>query len=536
VSQATPATAATLGYLRRARRAHRSPQQRSDRFTALYTAGLYGAIGAWVGFQSLRQSPARGGSAAWLAGGGLARAATVALLLGLLAALRYATWQGPVVFTAPDVQFLLGAPLPRAELVRARLARGLLLGAGAGLAVGLAAFVLLEAELGVAAWPLLAAALFGPAALGVLAAALGWLVESSPAAARVVLRASPLVLALAAAAWLGGAAAARVDPWSGPWGWAAGPLVAAAGGHDPGWPLQAALLAAVAAAALVAAWRRAGSASLEELGRRAGTRAGLGASLLMADPRGLALLRHETVRGLSGVRRLRLRHPRHGWLALPWRDALGLLRAPGRAGWALVLCGSGALAVAVAPERRLLAAAAVVAAYLGAAQLVEPLRGEADQPDAGRQLPWRWGDLILLHTITPILVLAWLGLAVTAALALAGLVPGPVLGMALTACLPVAAALVWSAAIAGQRGRLGVDRIVTASVMGELGGPLYLARWFATGPLVALAALAPPVLLLQGAAGHPAARVQAATTNAASLLITALAVQAAWLRTRRPPD
>lgn len=530
------ASAATLGFLRRRRRAHRSPQQRSDRFTALYTVGLYTAIGAWAGFQALRQGPARGGSAVWLTGGGLARVATVALLLGLLAALRYATWQGPVVFTAPEVQFLLGSPLPRAELVRVRLGRGLLVGAAAGAALGLAAFVLLEAELAVPAWPLLAAALGGPAAFGVLAAALGWLVESSAITARVVLLASPLVLAAAVAAWLGGAVAVGADPWSGPWGWAAGPLVAAAGGRDPGWPLQAALLGGVTVAAVVAAWRTAARVTLEELERRAGTRAGLGASLFMADPRGAALLRHQAVRGLVGVRRLGLRHPRRRWLALPWRDGLSLLRTPGRVGWALVLCGSGALAVAVAPGRRLLATGAVVVAYLGAARLVEPLRGEADQPDASRQLPWRWGDLVLLHTVTPILVLTAIGLAVTVALALAGLVPVPALGMAAAACLPVAAALVWSAAIAGQRGRLGLDQFLTASAMGELAGPLYLLRWFATGPLVALAALLGPILVLQGAAGSPLPRAQAAVTNGASLLVTALAVQGTWLRSRHPPD
>jgi hypothetical protein len=529
------ASAATLGYLRRRRRAHRSPQQRSDRFTALYTVGLYTAIGAWAGFQALRQGPARGGSAAWLAGGGLARLATVALLLGLLAALRYATWQGPVVFSAPEVQFLLGSPLPRAELVRARLARGLLAGAAIGAVLGLGAFMLLEAELAVAAWPLLAAAVAGPVLLGVLAAALGWLVESSPASARAVLLASPLALAAAAAAWLGGAAAARADPWSGPWGWAAGPLVAAAGGRDGGWPFQAALLAAATAAAVLAAWRTAPRVTLEELERRAGTRAGLGASLFMADPRGAALLRHQAVGGLVGVRRRGLRHPRSRWLALPWRDALGLLRAPGRVGWALVLCGSGALAVAVAPGRRLLAAGAVVVAYLGAAQLVEPLRGEADQPDASRRLPWRWGELILLHTATPVLVLTAIGLVLTAGLAMAGLLPAPALGLALVGCLPVAAALVWSAAVAGQRGRLGVDQFLTAAAMGELAGPMYLLRWFAAGPLVALAVLLGPILILQGAAGGTAQRAQAAVTNAASLLVAALAVQGAFLRSRQPP-
>jgi len=293
---------------------------------------------------------------------------------------------------------------------------------------------------------------------------------------------------------------------------------------------------AVTVAAVLAGWLAAGRITLEELERRAGTHTGLGANLFMADPRGAALLRREAVRGLLVTRRLRLHHPRHRWLAVPWRDALGLLRAPGRVGWALVLCGSGALAVAVAPDRKVLAAGAVVIAYLGAAQLVEPLRGEADQPDASRQFPWRWGDLMLLHTATPILALTMIGLAVAVTAALLGLLPGPALGMALAACLPVAAALVWSAAIAGQRGRLGLDQLMTASAMGEFGGPMYLVRWFATGPLVAMVVLLVPVLVLQGAAGRPPPRAQAAITNAASLLVTALAVQGAWLRSRHPPD
>jgi hypothetical protein len=312
--------------------------------------------------------------------------------------------------------------------------------------------------------------------------------------------------------------------------------VAAAGGRDAAWPLQAALLAMLTLAAVLAAWRTAPLVTLEELERRADTRAGLGASLFMADPRGAVLLRHQAVGRLVGVRVLGLRHPRRRWLAIPWRDALSLLRAPGRVGWALVLCGSGALTVAVAPGRRLLAAGAVVVAYLGAARLIEPLRGEADQPDASRQLAWRWGDLILLHTVTPIVVLTVIGLAVTVALAVAGLVPAPAFGKAAAACLPVAAALVWSAAIAGQRGRLGIDQFLTASAMGELAGPMYLLRWFATGPLVALAALLGPVLVLQGAAGSSGPRAQAAATNAASLLVTALAVEGAWLRSRQPPD
>jgi hypothetical protein len=99
-------------------------------------------------------------------------------------------------------------------------------GAALGGLLGLGAFLLLWAELAVLAGPLLAAALLGPAAVGLLAAALGWLVEESPARARAVLRLSPVGLLLAAAL----PAAPGAALWSGPWGWAVGPTLAAAGG------------------------------------------------------------------------------------------------------------------------------------------------------------------------------------------------------------------------------------------------------------------------------------------------------------------
>src|SRR6266508_1023862 len=153
-----------LAYVRGRRRAHRPPGQRSDRFTNAYGVGLYLVIGLVIAFRLLRQRPAQGATTAWLVDGGIARCGAVALLLGMLAALRYATWQGPVVFRAPDVQWLLGAPLDRAGLVRSRLARGLVAGAATGALLGFGAFVLIEAELGVAAGALLAAAVLGPAA------------------------------------------------------------------------------------------------------------------------------------------------------------------------------------------------------------------------------------------------------------------------------------------------------------------------------------------------------------------------------------
>lgn len=525
-------------FLRERRRAHQPAAQRSDRFTAVYTAALYAVVGGLLGVRVLHQSPARGHAAAWLSGGGLARVAIAALLLGLLAALRYATWQGPVVFSAPDVHVLLTAPLPRAELVRARLRRGLALAAGLGALLGLAAFVLLEAELGVPAGPLLAACLLGPAVFGLLCAALGWLVECSAARARLVLLVGPLLLVAAAAAVFGGRPAARVGPWSGPWGWAAGPVVAAAKGHDPGWPAQAALLAVLTAAALLAAWRGAGMITLEELGRRAGTRSGLRADLYVADLRGAALLRREAVRGLLGTRRVRLRRPPSGrrwrWLAVVWRDALGALRAPRRFGWAALLGGSGVLAVAAAPDRRVMVAAALLAGYLAAAQLSEPLRAEADQPDASRALPWRWGELLLLHLLLPVLELCLIGWAALLVAFALGLLPAAGLGVALVGCPFVAATLSGCAAVPAQRGRLDADQLMTAATLGEFGGPAYLLRWVATGPLLAIVCLLVPILIMEGAPRHPG-RLVALAVNAAAPLCLALGALLGWLRSRQPP-
>ncbi len=523
-----------LAHLRARRRAHRPPGQRSDRLTGAYGVALYAVVGAVIAFRLLRQSPARGAAPAWLAGGGLARAGAATLLLGLLAALRHATWQGPVVFRPPEVQWLLTAPIERTALVRVRLARAFAAGAGFGALLGLGAFVLLEAELGVAAWRLLGAALLGPAAVGLLGAAVGWLVERSPAVTRAVLRWSPLVLAGAAAVALvpGGAAGAEAVLWSGPWGWAVGPLAAAAGGRVPGWPVQAGLLAAATAAAALLAWSRAGAVTTEELARRAAARTGLAASLYSLDARGAALVRRRATRTLLGVRRVRLRRPRWRFLAVPWRDTLALLRAPERLGWALVLGGAGVLAVAAEPDRRAVLAAAVLAGYLAGAQLAEPLRAEADQPDASLQLPLAWGDLLVLHCLVPALALTAVGALATGAAWALGLLGGPAPWLALAACAPVAGVLVLCAAVSGQRGRLSPGTLATAFGLGELGGPVYLLGWVLLGPLLAEAVLAVTAGLVVQAAPRPGA-LPGAVVGAALLLSAVLGAQVAYLRARR---
>ncbi len=525
-----------LARLRARRRAHRPPGQRSDRLIGAYGAVLYVVIGVVIAFRLIRQRPASGAASSWLTGGGLARIGVATLLLGLLAALRHATWQGPVVFPLPEVQWLLSAPIDRGALVRLRLARALAAGVAVGAVLGLGTFVLLEAELGVPARPLLAAALLGPAAMGLLGAALGWLVERSPTASLVVLRASPLVLAAAAVAALvpGGGAGARAVLWSGPWGWAVGPVVAAAGGSVPGWPIQAALLAAVAIAAALAAWSRAGAITTEELARRATARTGLAASLYSLDARGAAQARRRANRTLLGVRRVRLRRPRQRLLAIPWRDALALLRAPARLGWALVLAGAGVVAVAAEPDRRAVVAAGAVAGYLAAAQLIEPLRAEADQPDASRQLPLAWGDLLLLHCVVPTLALAVVGALGTGVAWVVGLLGWPAPWVALVACLPLAALLVLCAAVSGQRGRVSPATLSTAFGLGELGGPVYLLGWIALGPLLALVLLTVTATVVVDGGRQPGA-IARALWSAAILVIAFLVGLIGYLRGRRAP-
>jgi hypothetical protein len=510
-----------LAYRRRRRRAHRPPGQLSDLLALAYVMVLYALILGWGTFRTLRQTIASPAEAARLAEL-LARLGPAVLLGGLVAALRYATWQGPVVFAAADVQLLLAAPLPRAALVRPRLVSGLVAGVVLGGLLGLGAFLLLWAELAVPAGPLLAAAVLGPAAVGLLAAALGWLVEDSPARARAVLWFSPLGLLLAAALPV----APEVALWSGPWGWAVGPMVHAAGGRVPGWPIQAALLALAAATGMAVAWRRAGGAPTEELARRAPLRGGLAASAYLLDVRGVALLRQQATRALLGVRRVRLRRPRARWLAIPWRDMLAMLRAPGRLGWAAVLAAGAVLWVAAAPDRRAVVLAAVLAAYLAAGRLVEPIRAETDQPDAQYQLTWRYGSLMLRHCLLPATVLAALGMLAVVTARLAGLLPTVALDLALAGSLPTAAVLVLAAAIAGRRGRVPVELLM----LGDAGG-IALLLWIMTGPLLAETLLGVPIALLR-ATPTPKAAIPAV----AVWLALAVLGESAWLRTRKPPS
>jgi hypothetical protein len=516
-----------LAFLKDCRRAHRR-KSRWDRFTDAYTVFLFAILGGYLALGALRESATSPEQAARFIDE-LTRWTPPTLLLLFVAALRYCTWQGPVFLGSPDVEWLLSAPLSHTEVVGHHLRTGLVLSAAVGGVLGLATFVVIEAELSVAAWPLLGATAGGLAALGLLLGALGWLIECSTKRARIVLQVTPLAIVAAAALALAPTVfGAGVALWSGPWGWAAGPLIAAAGGSAPGWPYQAALLAATTLVFATIAIRSAGNAPSEELARRAGIRSGVVAAIYFADVRGAALLVRRAGESLLGVRTPRLRPPRSSHLAVPWRDALGILRAPGRIWWALLLTVGGTLLVAAAPERRAVLAVGILAAYVAAARLQEALRLEADQPDAHLLLPWRWGDLLLLHCVVPFLVLTALGVLAVTVASLAGLLPVVATWSALALCPLVSATLTFCAAIAGQRGPFPFELLL----LGGDAGVVVLVVWLATGPILAALALALPTIMMFQA-GNEGVSVAQATGMAAAVLVASLVVSGAYVRTRR---
>ncbi len=518
-----------LALLRSYRRGRRA-KSRWDRFTDVYTVVLFAAFGGFLAFGALRDGAASEREAAHLIQE-LTRWCPSVLFLLCIAALRYATWQGPVLFSLPDIEWLLSAPLSRADLVRRRLRRGLTVAAGLGAALGLAVFVLIEAELGVPMWPLLAATVGSLAALGLLAGAAGWLVESSTDRARTVLRVSPLAfpvaVMLAYAQTVGGGGIAL---WSGPWGWATGPLLVAVGRHTPGWQYLVVLLVVLTSAAVWAAWRDADAATSEELARRAGIRSGLIAALYFADVRGATLLVRRARESLLGVRTLVLRRPRSSWLAIPWRDALSTLRAPSRLAWAVALVVAGVIGILATSDRRVIVGAGLLGGYVAAAKVLEPLRLEADQPDAHQVLPLSWGQLLLRHCVVPVLVLIVPAVVTVVVAWVAGSLEPAFAVPALILCPLVSTALVLCAAIAAKRGPFPVELLL----LGGDVGAVVLVVWLATGPILAALALIAPASLMYRAVDDGVS-ISQATADSAGVLLVTLLLAIAYLRTRREP-
>jgi len=435
-------------------------------------------------------------------------------LVGLVAVARWGTWQGPVVFAAPDVAFLLRAPLSRRALAARPLARAAVAGAGVGVVVAAVTLVGLAGE-GRGVGPGAAAGLaLGLALLVVLGVAAAGRVQCSARWSRAAAVALPLAVAVGGALVAvarSGHAARTVVLWSGPWGWALQPVV---GATTAASVAALAALAAVAAGAVVAAARGFGACPTERHVVRADARAGAVASAWAFDARTarLTLQRAAGARGARGGRRLGA--PRHPGLAIPWRDASSALRAPGRTlTGAALAAGASVLAIAAATH----AAAEVVAAlgtYLAASTLLEPLRLETDQPSASQILLRRpFGRVLLGHLAVPLAVVATAAALAGAAVAAAGALPARGGALALMA-VAVVPAIVGCAALSSRRGgRLPMSVLAVGSAADPVGGGVVVA-WLLAWPATAAAVGGLPLVLV------------ARGTSLSSALTLALAVAA----------
>ncbi|ARZ70276.1 hypothetical protein SMD11_4682 [Streptomyces albireticuli] len=520
-------TPETLRWLRGKRRAHRRQKGR-DLAVVVYTL-LLAVVGYGSGyaFHFLRRVEL--GADYSGVGADLQRAlpALFTLITAALAVLaaRDALWRGPVVVPAPSVGWLLAQPVRRERVLRPwfRLSAGLAVVPGLLVAAGGAVALRVTglAPLGSALLALLPAALCLP----LLAVAVGTAVERRAALAARVRRCTPLavlvLMLLAAQTALAvrghrSVLLERVELWSGPWGWAAQPVVAAAGGAAPGrWPALAALVL-LTAGGLVLGHRDAGRVPTAQLRRRAATAQTVSSVMWTVELRAarLALL---DATGSGRVHRVRLPAPRSTYLVVVWRDALALLRAPGRLAKALMwtVCATAAAALGAEPaggRRDLCTVVALLLGYVAVGALAEPARLETDDVRRAAWSPFRLRTLMLQHAVVPALTGALLALVAAVPFAVAG-APWALLLWPVCA-VPSAAAAVFAACRGPARTSLMFTGVSTP--VGDPGVLIFLA-WYAAGPLVTVGGLA----LALGAVPH---RPDAAGTGgvaAVAALLTA---------------
>jgi hypothetical protein len=422
-------------------------------------------------------------------------------LVVLVAIARWGTWQGPVVFAAPDVAFLLGAPLSRRALAARPLARAVASAAAVGAVVAAVALVGLAGdERGVGTAPAAGLAI-GLALLVVLGVTTAGRVQCSARWARAATIALPLAVpvggGLVAAAHAGHGARTAVL-WSGPWGWALQPV---AGTTTAGSVLALAALGVLVSVTVVASARSFGTCPTERHVVRAEARSGAVASAWAFDARTARL----SLRRAADAGRVRrapgLRPPRRPALAIPWRDAASALRAPGRT-LSGVAFAAAAGALATASARHVAAEAlAALGTYLAASTLLEPLRLETDHPSASQILLRRpFGRVLLGHVAVPLALVASAAGLAAVAVAVAGGVPARGGALAVMA-VAVTPAIVGCAALSSRRGgRLPIS-VLTAGAAGDpTGGGGAVLAWLLVWPATAaLVGGLPLVLVARGA-------------------------------------
>jgi hypothetical protein len=456
-------------------RAVHPPPSLGHRLDVLYSAAITTAIFGALAYGTASAALAQVVTPSWLA--------TYGPPLALVAVALTAGWgayQGPVVFTVPDVGFLLGAPLSRRALSTRRLALALIAGALVGAVLSALLLVGLGGEGRGVDTAQVAGLAIALAELGALGVAAAWAVQ----------RSARIELALRRATWPVAAVAAGL----------------AAIGLDIGiWAL--APLTLLVAAAVVAAFRSAGRCSAERHMRRAEARAAALASLASFDARTarLGLVRaavgREPRTAAADLRRLRALAAGRGALVIAWRDALTALRAPARVAEAAALIALGTVLTLAVADKPLAVLVGVVLVYFGAALLLGPLRAELDVPDRTRVLLLpRVGNVVLAHVLVPAVL-------TTAAAALAAA------GCAIASSAEPAAALVAAAvapgiagcaAMSARRGGRVRMSLMAAAVAGDpTGGAGTIMAWLAAWPSAAALLAAVPAVMVEsgGSAG-----------------------------------
>ncbi|MFJ2745189.1 DUF6297 family protein [Streptomyces sp. NPDC087440] len=495
-----------LAFLREARASSRQERRKNSAYV-VYLVALFAVFWAAPLLAAAARTGSRGdwhGETARQVTATLPWSAPTLLALVLLLTARNAAWRGPVRVDLPTLHWLLPLPIARGPLLLPRLRAAVLRSALVGPVVGaVLGYVLYVAGAG-GPVPLAVAGAWAGLVTGLTGVGAGVLVE------RWGYGRSFWVCCLAVAVGVG-----VLPLWSGPWGWAVQPLLAAAGHGEPGeaWAAGAGLSAVCAAGALVVAWRSAPLIPVAELRSRATLASQVTASLFALDLRQT----RAAVRGpRRGRARVRLPMPRRRWLLVPWRDATGLLRAPGRLVWgalwaavAVWLCG---LVQDAGRGQVALSALVLGAGYLAAAQLVEPARLESDDHRRAAGLPYTFGALALWHAVVPGALL----LLGTGAGALALGTPGH---FALLGSVPV---LVGGALVSAYRGAMPVEVLIGGETPMGNTGPLQAVLWYGRG-VVGAVALAAPCLLLT---------VRQGTVGVAHLacLLLAGAVMLGWSR------
>ena len=494
-----------------------------QRLDLAYTIAISAAILGALAYGTASSALAQVVTPAWLAQFGPPIALAV-----LLTTARWGGYHGPVVYSVPDVTHLLGAPLPRSGLATGRLRSALAAGAPVGALVAALVIVGLAGEGRGIATSRAAGLVVGLAALGTLGVAAAWGVERSARWDRLTARAIwPAAIVAAGLALASGAGhvGREIALWSGPWGWAVQPGTTVPTAE---WAAALALLAALTAAAVRTALRRAGDCPTERHLRRAEARASALAGLTSFDARSARLaLRGAaddlgTTRrggGLPRLRRVAAARPRSTVAPILWRDAVTARRTPGRVVEAVVLAGAGGALALTNADRAASVAAAMLLVYLGASRMLWSLRAELDLPVRARLLlrP-RLGRIVAAHAVVPVIVVvAAVGLA-AAVCALAGGLPENGAAAVLVA-LVAAPVVTCCAALAARRGgRLPESVFAGAAATDPSGGGLTIVAWLAVWPALGAALGAAPLLVVAHGAAGGGLMLAAATLLVAAVL------------------